>query len=206
MKKTFVLLTFLLLLVGCIESMALLGPASSVIGGGNVVHSTASSAINYAVKKKTGKSPMQHVVAYAEEKNPNKEKKRCISFVEKTNSEACAIAKKQVVLTHAKLKKKTKSVFKTIPLINKFIDVEKASKTIVTPRGQIFSQARKEGKDYFVFQGKIYHTRLKETAAEKIITPKNLLWKKNKNKDLVKSKKSAMELALEMQTALRKNK
>jgi hypothetical protein len=109
MKKTFVLLTFLLLLVGCIESMALLGPASSVIGGGNVVHSTASSAINYAVKKKTGKSPMQHVVAYAEEKNPNKEKKRCISFVEKTNSEACAIAKKQVVLTHAKLKKKKKT-------------------------------------------------------------------------------------------------
>ena len=111
MKKIFTLLISTFLLVGCAETMVLLGPASSIIGGGNVVQSSVSSAINYGVKKQTGKSPMQHALAYAEEKNPNKEKKRCISFIEKTNSEACAIAKKQVALAKIKVKKKSKKYF-----------------------------------------------------------------------------------------------
>ena len=74
MKKIFILTTSMMLLVGCVETVALLGPASSVLGGGNVVHSSISSAASFGVKKTTGKSPMQHALAYAEEKNPNKEK------------------------------------------------------------------------------------------------------------------------------------
>ena len=109
MPKIFILLTSSLLLVGCVESMALLGPASSIVGGGNVVQSTVSSAINYGVKKKTGKSPMQHALSYAEKKNPNKEKKRCISFIEKTNSEACMIVNKQIASTKAAVVKKITS-------------------------------------------------------------------------------------------------
>ena len=46
---------------------------------------------------------MQHVLAYAEEKNPNKKKEKCISFIEKTNSEACMIAKKQITLVKSTL-------------------------------------------------------------------------------------------------------
>jgi hypothetical protein len=194
MKKIFFLITTLFLLVGCVESMALLGPASSLVGGGNVVQSSVSSAVNLGIKKTSGKTPMQHVLAYAEEKNPNKEKKRCISFIEKTNSEACAIAKKQAALAKAKIKKKTKSIFKNVPSV------------LVSSRGAAFAEARKKGKDYFIFNNNIYNTKFKEEAAEKIDKSINLSFvkKKNKNKNLIKSKKSAIELALEVQTALNK--
>ena len=105
MKKIFELLVSLLLLNGCAESMALLGPASTTITGGNIAQSTVSSAMSYGVKKQTGKSPMEHVLAYAEEKNPNKEKEPCLSFAQKTNSEICAIVKKQLNITKSKILK-----------------------------------------------------------------------------------------------------
>jgi hypothetical protein len=38
---------------------------------------------------------MEHAIAYAEEINPEK-KKNLVIFVEKTNSEICAIVKKQL--------------------------------------------------------------------------------------------------------------
>ena len=115
MKKIFSLLASIMLLTGCAETIALLGPASSLVGGGNVVHSSISSAASYGIKKTTGKTPMQHALAYAEENNPSKEKKRWISFIEKTNSEACAIINKQITLAQTTVVKKisyTKNVVK----------------------------------------------------------------------------------------------
>ena len=94
MRKLFVLLTSLLLLSGCAQSLALLGPASTSVTGGNLVQSAFSSSLSYGVKKQTGKSPMEHIISYAEEKNPDKKKEPCLSFVQKTNSEICAIVKK----------------------------------------------------------------------------------------------------------------
>jgi len=209
MKKIFFLLTSLMLLSGCVETMALLGPASSVVGGGNIVHSSISSAASYGVKKTTGKSPVQHALAYAEEKNPNKEKKRCISFIEKTNSEACAIVKKQATLTKAKVKKKTKSFFKKNTLNKKNVVTKKVTETAVSPRGQAFAKAKKEGKDSFVFKGKIYNTKFKEVDAGKTVNPffkKYVSTNKKNNKDQIKNKKSIMELALDLQTALNNRK
>ena len=103
MKKVTGLLTALLLLSGCAETMALLGPASTSIGGGNVVRSSLSSGVSYGVKKTTGMSPTEHALAYAERINPEKTKEPCLSFVEKTNSEICAIVKKQLNLTKSKI-------------------------------------------------------------------------------------------------------
>ena len=74
MKKIFSSLAVLFLLSGCAESLALLGPASTSVTGGNIAHSTVSSAMSYGVKKQTGKSPMEHAMAYAEEKTPIKRK------------------------------------------------------------------------------------------------------------------------------------
>ena len=51
MKKISGLLTALLLFSGCAETMALLGPASTSLGGGNVLRSTISSTVSYGVKK-----------------------------------------------------------------------------------------------------------------------------------------------------------
>ena len=108
MKKTLGFLFGLILLTGCAESLALLGPTSTAVTGGNIAQSVFSSAVNYGVKKQTGKSAMEHAIAYAEEINPEKKKEPCLSFAEKTNSEICAIVKKQLELTKSKFLKKSK--------------------------------------------------------------------------------------------------
>ena len=108
MKKILGLLLGLLLLTGCAESLALLGPTSTAVTGGNIAQSAFSSAVNYGVKKQTGKSPMEHAIAYAEEINPEKKKEPCLSFAEKTNSEICAIVKKQLELSKSKILMRSK--------------------------------------------------------------------------------------------------
>ena len=108
MKKILGLLIGFTLLTGCAESLALLGPTSSAATGGNIAQSTLSSAVNYGVKKQTGKSPMEHAMTYAEVINPQKKKEPCLSFAEKTNSEICAIVKKQLKLTKSKILEKSK--------------------------------------------------------------------------------------------------
>ena len=108
MKKILGFLLGLTLLTGCAESLALLGPTSTAVTGGNLAQSALSSAVNYGVKKQTGKSPIEHAVAYAEEVNTDKKKEPCLSFAEKTNSELCAIVKKQLKLTKSKILMKSK--------------------------------------------------------------------------------------------------
>ena len=111
MKKIFSLLALTILLNGCVESMALLGPASSVVGGGNVIQSAASSAVSYGVKKQTGKSPSEHAVAYVQKNNPQKKKEKCIEILESTNSETCAALKKNINETTKKIVKAKNSIF-----------------------------------------------------------------------------------------------
>ena len=107
MKKIFAFLTALLLLNGCAESVALLGTSVGGASSGKIVQSSLNSAISYGIKQQTGKSPLEHAIAYAEEKNPEKKIEPCLSFVEKTNSEICAIVKKQLKLTKSKLLQKS---------------------------------------------------------------------------------------------------
>ncbi len=108
MKKILGFLLGLTLLTGCAESLALLGPTSTAVTGGSVAQSAFSSALNYGVKKQTGKSAVEHAMAYAEEKNLKKKKEPCLSFAEKTNSEICAIVNKQLKLTKSKILEKSK--------------------------------------------------------------------------------------------------
>ena len=104
MKKTLSLIFIFLFLNACAESMALLGPAStSSITGGNIIQSASSSAISYGVKKKTGKSPMEHIITYAEKHNTERKKSKCISFLESTESELCEILKKNISDTKNKI-------------------------------------------------------------------------------------------------------
>ena len=105
MKKILFLLSTIFLLNGCAESLALLGPGAS---NGRFVQSSLNSAISYGVKKQTGKGPLEHVLAYAEKIDPEKNKEPCLSFIEKTNSEICLIVKKQIDLTKSKIFDKNK--------------------------------------------------------------------------------------------------
>ena len=103
MRKIFVLLTTMLLLNGCAESVALLGTSAGTASNGKILQSSFNTAASYGIKKRTGKGPLEHVLSYAEKINPEKEKEPCLSFIEKTNSEICAIVKKQLNITKSKI-------------------------------------------------------------------------------------------------------
>ena len=120
MKKIFFLLSLTLLLNGCAESIALLGTSTS---NGRIVQSSLNSVISYKVKKQTGKTPLEHAVAYAEKKNPEKKKETCISSIEKTRSEFCTVVKKQISLTNAAVANKTSEIVQKFPKKNKIKEI-----------------------------------------------------------------------------------
>ena len=86
MRKILISLVLTLFVSGCAETVALLGPASTSLGGGNVAQSAISTAVNFGVKKQTGKSPMEHAFAYAEKHNPERKKIKCVNFLGFSNS------------------------------------------------------------------------------------------------------------------------
>ena len=112
MKKILFLLPLLILLNSCAESIALLSTGAS---NGRVVQSSLNSAISYGIKTQTGKTPLEHAVAYAERVNPEKKQETCISSIERTRSEFCTVVKKQISLTNTALKKKTLEIVKKYP-------------------------------------------------------------------------------------------
>ena len=96
MKKIISLTLTLILLTGCAESLALLGPASTSVTGGNLAQSAVSSAVSFGVKKQTGKTPMEHAMVYAKKHNPEMKKSKCVSFLDSTESEICEAVKKNI--------------------------------------------------------------------------------------------------------------
>ena len=134
MKKILLLLSTIFLLNGCAESLALLGPGAS---NGRFVQSSLNSAISYGVKKQTGKTPLEHVIAYAKEKNPEKKKDTCISSFEITRSEFCTIVKKQIKSKSTDMVEKTTEIAKEYPkkIIKEISKIEKiAKKSIIYNR------------------------------------------------------------------------
>ena len=115
MKRILLLFSVAFLLSGCAESLALLGPGAS---NGRLVQSSLNSAISYGVKKQTGKTPLEHAIAYAEEKNPEKKQEPCISIIKRTRSEFCTIVKKEISLKNKIIAKKTSEIVQKFPKIN----------------------------------------------------------------------------------------
>ncbi len=131
MKKTLLLLSSIFLLTGCAESLALLGPGAS---NGRFVQSGLNSAISYGVKNQTGKSPLEHVISYAEKQNPERKKETCISSFEISRSEICTIVKKQIEIKSSAMKdksiamlEKTTGIVKEYPK-NKIKEISKIEK------------------------------------------------------------------------------
>mgnify|MGYP001472418125 CR=1 FL=1 len=59
LKSYFIFLSFILL-SGCFQSSAILGPGMTIISTGNVVQAGFHYGANTAVKKETGKYPIIH--------------------------------------------------------------------------------------------------------------------------------------------------
>ena len=130
MKKVFFILLSLFLLNGCAESVALLGSSVGGASSGKMLQSSLNSAISYGVKQRTGKTPLGHALAYAEEKNPEKKQETCISFIEKTRSEFCTILNKQISLTNIAVKEKTLAIVKKYPQNIKTKDITVLKKIV----------------------------------------------------------------------------
>ena len=134
MKKILILLSTIFLLNGCAESLALLGTGTS---NGKILQSSINSAVSYGVKKQTGKTPLEHVIAYAEEKNPERKKETCISSFEITRSEFSTIVKKQIKSKSNDVMEKTSEIAKEYPkkIIKEISKIEKiAKKSIIYNR------------------------------------------------------------------------
>jgi hypothetical protein len=139
MKKGFFLLIFLFLLNGCAESVALLGSSVGGASSGKMLQSSLNSAISYGIKQQTGKTPLGHVLAYADEKNPEKKQETCISFIEKTRSEFCSVVNRKIALTGNVIREKTLEVVKKYPK-----NIE--TKDLASKEGTIFSSGLTQEK------------------------------------------------------------
>lgn len=111
MKKLSILVFTFLFLTGCYQSMALLGPATGAANG-KVVQSSLQSAASYGIKKQTGKSPFEHVVAYSVQKDlencgeENKQTKKCLNLNEKLLSAQSLVEQKDQIITEIKTESK----------------------------------------------------------------------------------------------------
>ena len=103
MKKIFILLASMFLLVGCIESVVVIGGSAS---NGKLVQSSLQSAASYGVKKTTGKSPIGHGLSYIKKSKALENKNSCSSFVSKNELEICLMVEKRIISNQAKIKEK----------------------------------------------------------------------------------------------------
>ncbi len=174
MKKVFFLLSIVFLLNGCAESVALLGSSVGGASSGKMLQSSLNSAISYGVKQKTGKTPLGHALAYAEEKNPEKKQETCISFIERTRSEFCTIANKQISLTHSAVKEKTLEIVKKYPKNDKTKDTI-FLKEIVKPEDIALEKEKNFLSDFF---------QIKKSPRELAIALQAKIKETSKNKHL----------------------
>ena len=98
MKKIFILLTSMFLLVGCMESVAVVGGTAA---NGNLVQSSLQSGASYGIKKTTGKTPLGHAISYVKKENKNS----CAAFVGKKATETGSIAEKKIISKQIEKKK-----------------------------------------------------------------------------------------------------
>ena len=154
MKKVSFLLSILILLNGCAESMALLGSSFGGASSGKMLQSSVNSAISYGIKQHTGKTPLGHVLAYAEEKNPEKKKETCFSFIESTKSEFCTIVKKQMSLVNTTAKEKVLEITKKHPKTRDIV-LEKENDLV----SSFFKKKESPRKLAILFQNKIKNNK-----------------------------------------------
>ena len=103
MKKIFTLLASMSLLVGCVESVAVMGGGAA---NGKIVQSSLQSGFSYGIKKQTGKTPIGHAVNYIKEKKMPIEQGSCSSFTGKKDHEICIMLEKRISTKQNELKEK----------------------------------------------------------------------------------------------------
>ncbi len=118
MKRVLILLFFGMLLTGCYtSSLTVVGPATGVASG-KISETAASASLNYVVKKRTGKTPIEHVLSESQIKTLETNKAKVNPC--KKNEELCSIVstriekmQKQLIGLNlqARIEKKHKKIF-----------------------------------------------------------------------------------------------
>ena len=84
-QKIYFFFFVFILLSGCIQSTALLGPGVTIATTGNVMQAGLQYGANSAIKKETGKGALTHLKeAVDEEQDSQKFEKKIINIVENT--------------------------------------------------------------------------------------------------------------------------
>ena len=78
MKKTLVILLFILFLNGCAQTTSMMGPTYTMVKTGSIFQTGTSVATSYGVKQVLGQSPSEYVISIAS--NDKHEVNECQSF------------------------------------------------------------------------------------------------------------------------------
>ena len=78
MKKTLVILLFILFLNGCAQTTSMMGPTYTMVKTGSIFQTGTSVATSYGVKQALGQSPSEYVISIAS--NDKHEVNECQSF------------------------------------------------------------------------------------------------------------------------------
>ena len=87
MKKIYFILISFIFLTGCVQSVALLGPAFTIVKTGSIQQALVGETVNQGIKKETGKNVGEHVMKFLDKnikdqecKNTNGNTLKEISF------------------------------------------------------------------------------------------------------------------------------
>ena len=101
MRKILGLVLFGLLLSGCYtNSLTMVGPATGVASG-KFSETVASTTVNHVVKKRTGKTPLEHVLSEKQIKTVDKTKAK-LNPCEK-NKKLCSVVNARIKETRKQL-------------------------------------------------------------------------------------------------------
>ena len=64
MKKIYFILIPFIFLTGCVQSVALLGPAFTIVKTGSIHQAVVGETINQGIKRETGKNVGEHVMQF----------------------------------------------------------------------------------------------------------------------------------------------
>ena len=101
MRKILGLLFFGVFLSGCYtNSLTMVGPATGVASG-KLSETVASTTVNHVVKKRTGKSPLEHVLSESQIKTVDKTKSKINPC--KQNNKLCSVLSTRIEKTRKQL-------------------------------------------------------------------------------------------------------
>jgi hypothetical protein len=72
-KKIYFILVSFIFLTGCVQSVALLGPALTIVKTGSIHQAVVGESINQGIKKETGKNVSEHVMQFLDKDIKNQE-------------------------------------------------------------------------------------------------------------------------------------